>query len=57
MSPVYSVTYLPGSYPAETHQEQWDGKDDSGNRVSSGVYVYRMKAGDYVQSRKMVLLK
>jgi N-acetylneuraminic acid mutarotase len=35
----------------------WDGRDKFGKQVSSGVYIYRLEAGDYVKSRKMVLLK
>lgn len=35
----------------------WDGRDDSGNSVSSGVYYYRMQSGKYSSTRKMVLMK
>ena len=35
----------------------WDGKNDAGRQVASGVYMYRMQAGDFVKTRKMVLLK
>jgi len=35
----------------------WDGKDDNGSDISSGIYLYRIVAGDFVESKKMVLLK
>jgi hypothetical protein len=47
----------------DEHQEAgyktiiWDGKDDDGREVSSGIYFYRIKASDFVRARKMVLLK
>ena len=34
-----------------------DGKDENGTEVSTGVYFYRLKAGEFTQTRKMVLLK
>ncbi|MCX6833851.1 MAG: T9SS type A sorting domain-containing protein [candidate division Zixibacteria bacterium] len=42
---------------AGQYETVWDGRDDSGRQVSSGVYLYRMTAGDFTQSRKMLLLK
>ena len=39
------------------HQIQWDGKDDSGFKVGSGVYIYRLDAGTFTESRKMLMIK
>lgn len=40
------------------HQIVWDGTDDSGNSVSSGIYFYKMKHGDkYTGFKKMILMK
>ncbi|UCG50802.1 MAG: T9SS type A sorting domain-containing protein [Candidatus Latescibacterota bacterium] len=36
---------------------EWDGRNDSGELVSSGVYFYRLVTKDYTQTRKMVVLK
>jgi flagellar hook assembly protein FlgD len=30
----------------------WDGRDQSGKEVSSGIYIYRLQAGESIQSRK-----
>jgi len=46
-----------GALPAGAHRRSWDGKNASGERVSSGVYFYRLTAGAKQLSRKMVLLK
>jgi len=39
------------------YQVQWDGKDSSGQLVSSGVYLYRMSSGTYSETKKMVMSK
>ncbi len=36
---------------------QWDGKDNHGVSVSSGIYIYRVQAGSTVKSGKMMMLK
>ena len=60
---IYSVrgqrvrTLASGSHPAGSHTVAWDGRNDQGASVASGVYFYRLVAGRFVQTRKMVLLK
>ena len=39
------------------HQIIWDGKDDEGNQVASGIYFYRLRAGALQDTKKMVLMK
>jgi hypothetical protein len=43
--------------PAGRHSTLWDGRDQRGRRVASGVYFSRMQSDDRVQTRKMVMLK
>ena len=35
----------------------WDGKDTNNKSVSSGIYFYKMKSGNYVSTKKMILMK
>ncbi|MDP8204943.1 MAG: C25 family cysteine peptidase [Candidatus Tenebribacter mawsonii] len=50
-------TLIHANLPAENHQVVWNGKDDSGKSVSSGIYFYKMKTASYTSTRKMILLK
>ncbi|MGB2698468.1 MAG: FlgD immunoglobulin-like domain containing protein [Candidatus Zixiibacteriota bacterium] len=43
--------------PAGYHSVVWDGRTDNGMQVSSGIYFYRIQAGKFLKTKKMVLLK
>ena len=43
--------------PAGRYDEIWDGADNAGHEVASGIYFYSLKAGDFKETRKMVLLR
>lgn len=43
--------------PAGTYSVIWDGRDDSGSPMDSGIYFYRLTAGNRMQMKKMTLLK
>lgn len=36
---------------------EWDGTDDRGNAVASGIYLYKMTANDFTETKKMMLMK
>ena len=46
-----------GAMEAGQHKIVWDGRDQGGSQVSSGVYFYRLTAGNYTDTKKMMLLK
>ncbi len=50
-------TLYNGARVAGSHQIVWDGMNDQGIRVTSGVYIYTIKAGTFVESKKMTLMK
>ena len=50
-------TILNEYQPAGVHTVQWDGKDANGNIVSSGLYIYRIDAGNNAESKMMLMLK
>ncbi|MFC2075694.1 aryl-sulfate sulfotransferase [candidate division KSB1 bacterium] len=42
---------------AGNHSVRWDGRDDLGKEVASGIYFYELRAGNHVMRKRMVLLK
>ncbi len=51
------TTLADGLFEAGEHVVLWDGKDISGSAVSSGIYLYRLQAGEFTETKKMMLLK
>jgi hypothetical protein len=60
---IFDVTGARVKTLVDEHRESnkyhvpWDGRDDRGNPVASGVYFYRLIAGDFRATKKMVLLR
>ena len=42
---------------AGSYKTTWDARDEFGEPIASGVYFYRMQAGDFADTRSMTLLK
>jgi hypothetical protein len=60
---VYNVvgqkvaTLVNSNQPAGEHNIVWNGTNQQGIKAASGVYLFRIVAGDFVKTRKMILLK
>jgi hypothetical protein len=50
-------TLVEGARGINRYEVVWDGRDDGGRKIASGVYVYELDAPGYRESKKMVLLK
>lgn len=51
------ITLVDEEKPAGDYTAHWDGSNRSGDHVASGVYFYRLEAADFINSKKMILLK
>jgi len=49
---LFSQDYSPGNYTTI-----WNARDDFGYKVNSGIYIYRLSTNNYVESKRMVLIK
>ena len=60
---VYSIlgqevsTLVDTDMPAGHYVNEWNGTDRHGDDVSTGVYLYRIEAGTYTETKKMLLMK
>ncbi|MSS73884.1 MAG: T9SS type A sorting domain-containing protein [Candidatus Latescibacteria bacterium] len=50
-------TLVDGPRPAGAQAVRWDGRDDRGRGVASGIYYYRLEAAGFSETQKMLLLK
>ncbi len=46
-----------GYYAERGKAAYWDGRNENGEAVASGIYIYQFRAGDYVAARRMVIVK
>ena len=53
---IFSERTLEAQQAGE-HSLSWDGRDDYGREVASGVYIYRLDVGEWAVHRRMLLLR
>ena len=46
-----------GYYAERGKAAYWDGRNERGETIASGMYIYQFRAGDYAASRRMVIIK
>src|SRR6202008_4075090 len=45
-----------GAFAAARHETAWDGSDAHGHRVSGGLYFYRLEAGEFTATRRVIFV-
>jgi flagellar hook assembly protein FlgD len=50
-------TLVNGNLAAGNHSVKWDGCDQNGRKVSSGIYVYRLAAGENTSTRRFTVIR
>ena len=50
-------TLVNREYPVGVHSVVWDAKDNNSRQVASGLYIYQIKAGKFIQVKKMLLMR
>ena len=50
-------TLINSEKSAGTHSVQWNGDNNYGAKVASGIYIYAVKANDFFQAKKMIMMK
>jgi N-acetylmuramoyl-L-alanine amidase len=50
-------TLVDAEQPAGDYTIHWDGKDAGGNAVASGAYLYKLTAGEFAQTKRMILIR
>ncbi|MDP7448215.1 MAG: T9SS type A sorting domain-containing protein, partial [Candidatus Latescibacteria bacterium] len=51
------ATIARGAHEAGTHIVAWDGRDEFGHDLASGVYLYRIQTGESARTRRLLLLR
>jgi hypothetical protein len=50
-------TVVDGAFAAGAHEAEWDGRDDAGRSVASGVYLMQLRGSNFTESRPATLLR
>ncbi len=54
---AYVGAHRDAPLPAGWHEIRWDGRDNAGQPAASGVYFYRLQAGDFAETKRLVILR